>query len=80
MCYRPWETLHPEGDVLSLKDALDERFDGFYEEEQVRVRFQRCEDGYIVESEGPMFEREGVVFGSGKGLLWRDGGAWHEWT
>lgn len=75
--------------MVSLGDALDGKFDAFYEEQR-RVRFERCESGYIVESEGPMWEGEGVVFGeenvrgNGKGdhdgLLWRHGARWDEWT
>lgn len=33
--------------------ALDARFDNFYEVQQAKVSFSRCEKGYILESEGP---------------------------
>ncbi|KAK3071106.1 hypothetical protein LTR53_009240 [Teratosphaeriaceae sp. CCFEE 6253] len=52
-CTHPWEVLHPLGDVRSLHHALDPRFDDFYEVRQERVRFTKCETGYIAESEGP---------------------------
>jgi len=52
-CVSPWSVLHPDGDVRSLTDALHERFDGFYAFVGERVKFDRCELGYIKESEGP---------------------------
>lgn len=60
--------LHPDGDVHSLQDALDPRFDAFYRE-QVKVEFDRCENGYIIDAEGPQV-----------GYAYRDGLAWHHWT
>lgn len=67
-CIKPWETLHPEGGVESLHDALHTDFDEFYSE-QVKVHFDRCEDGYIVDAEGPQV-----------GYQYREGLAWHHWT
>ncbi|KAK7414585.1 hypothetical protein QQZ08_012526 [Neonectria magnoliae] len=67
-CVEPWKILHPQGDVKSLQDALQPRFDEFYEQ-QVKVYFDRCEDGYIVDAEGPQV-----------GLQYRDGLEWHHWT
>lgn len=72
ICVRPWLALHPQGNVLSLRDALSPRFDYFYEQEQVRIAYSRCELGYILESEGPQFETEGLVY--------RDGFRWSEWV
>ncbi|KAI1640626.1 alkaline-phosphatase-like protein [Biscogniauxia mediterranea] len=67
-CVRPWEALHPAGNVGSLREALSPRFDAFYEAEASRIRFERCEMGYILEAEGPQFEKRGG---------W--GPDWHEW-
>ncbi|RBR24218.1 uncharacterized protein FIESC28_02951 [Fusarium coffeatum] len=67
-CIEPWKVLHPEGDVTSLKDALSGKFDVFYGD-QVKVRFDRCEAGYLVEAEGPQV-----------GYEYREGLAWHHWT
>lgn len=53
-CTHPWEVLHPSSDVRDLHDALNARFDEFYEVQQERVHFTKCEKGYIAESEGPM--------------------------
>lgn len=53
VCTHPWETLHPHGDVQNLHDALDTKFDDFYNLEQEKVQFTKCERGYILESEGP---------------------------
>ncbi|KAK8212924.1 hypothetical protein M8818_003089 [Zalaria obscura] len=52
-CTHPWETLHPSGDVQTLHDALNKTFDDFYETQQERVQYSKCEKGYIFESEGP---------------------------
>ena len=71
-CQRPWQILHPDGDVLTLGDALASRFDYFYEVEQQRVTYDFCSNGYLVEAEGPMWESQGVVY--------RDGLEWHQWV
>lgn len=69
-CTHPWEVLHPAGDVGDLHDALDSRFDEFYEIHQERVRFTKCEKGYIPEGEGPVdvkiypIDELGVIGGS----------------
>lgn len=52
-CIKPWSALHPQGGVESLKDALVQKFDGFYEQEQRKVSFDECTQGYIQEFEGP---------------------------
>jgi hypothetical protein len=44
--------LHPAGDVSKLTEALSIQYDAFYDD-QPRVRFDKCEKGYIKESEGP---------------------------
>jgi hypothetical protein len=72
VCRQPWEALHPGGRVRSLRDALDGEYDFFYEEEQVRIKYNRCEQGYLLDAEGPQFEIEGLVY--------RDGARWSEWV
>jgi N-acetylglucosamine-6-sulfatase len=57
----PWSVIHPDGDVKTLWDAVDKRFDAFYMGVQQRVRFDKCELGYILDSEGP---QQSVVFGT----------------
>ncbi|KAF2143973.1 uncharacterized protein K452DRAFT_306619 [Aplosporella prunicola CBS 121167] len=71
-CIRPWEALHPDGNVQNLHDALSPRFDKFYEVEQERVSFSRCELGYIIDAEGPQFEKDGLFF--------REGNRWSDWV
>jgi hypothetical protein len=71
-CVKPWRALHPEGEVSTLKDALSPQFDSFYEHEQVRVRYGRCEPGYIIDAEGPQFDKDGLFF--------RGGLPWGEWV
>jgi hypothetical protein len=47
-----------------LKDALAEAYDAFYEKEIAeQVRFDKCELGYIVESEGP---QRAAIFKAGR--------------
>jgi hypothetical protein len=53
--------------VQSLKDAMAERFDGFYEA-QIRVQWEYCHNGYVPEAEGPMFVDESAVFSD----MWPD--------
>ncbi|CAG1992419.1 unnamed protein product [Fusarium graminearum] len=67
-CIEPWKTIHPDGKVANLKGALTGKFDSFYEE-QVKVRFDRCEEGYLVDAEGPQV-----------GYEYREGLEWHHWT
>lgn len=77
-CIHPWETLHPDGSVLNLHDALDEKFDSFYVNEVDRIAFTRCEQGYILESEGPS-EVRGFGTGGQRVKVWPRGGAmWSE--
>ncbi|KAF5647906.1 arylsulfatase [Fusarium sp. NRRL 52700] len=63
-CIEPWKILHPEGGVTSLKDALQSKFNAFYKE-QVKVRFDRCEYGYLIDAEGPQvgYEYHGLNAG-----------------
>ncbi|RYP13467.1 hypothetical protein DL765_006880 [Monosporascus sp. GIB2] len=53
-CRRPWSTLHPIGDVLSLEQAMDPKFDEFYAEGQNKVSFSACVGGFITDYEGVM--------------------------
>ncbi|KAI1735284.1 arylsulfatase-like protein [Xylaria scruposa] len=70
-CIHPWQALHPGGSVETLQDALSPRFDSFYETRTNRIRFDRCEPGYILDAEGAQYEQE---------LLESDLRGWHEWT
>jgi N-acetylglucosamine-6-sulfatase len=65
-CVHPWSVIHPAGDVQTLSDALDKDFDQFYATLAETVRFERCELGYILESEGP---QHASVFLQGSGEL-----------
>ncbi|KAK4241186.1 alkaline-phosphatase-like protein [Achaetomium macrosporum] len=71
-CVQPWQALHPAGNVQNLQDALSSRFDAFYEDQQKKVSFDRCELGYLVDAEGPQFEKDGLVY--------REGVKWSEWV
>lgn len=60
-CTQPWDVLHPAKAVRNLKDALDSQYDDFYEVQQERIQFDKCEKGYILESEGPVKVRGYVM-------------------
>jgi N-acetylglucosamine-6-sulfatase len=67
VCTRPWEKLHPGGDVHNLKDAMNKRYDAFYLEKQSKVTFEECALGQILSVEGAL---EPVVYQS----------EWDEWS
>ncbi|PSN72114.1 Arylsulphatase [Corynespora cassiicola Philippines] len=71
-CIEPWRALHPEGNVNNLHDALSPRFDRFYEVQQKKIEYSRCEAGYIVDAEGPQFEKDGLVY--------RHNSRWSDWV
>lgn len=54
-CRKPWEALLPGEGVSSLAEALDEKYDGFFEDVP-KVSFTSCEGGNYVWAEGPQFE------------------------
>jgi hypothetical protein len=63
-CIKPWDTLHPDGSVASLKDALNQEFDSFYES-QPKVSFGRCAYYYEIDAEGP---QDALVYRNGYSL------------
>ncbi|OJJ43639.1 hypothetical protein ASPZODRAFT_73938 [Penicilliopsis zonata CBS 506.65] len=63
-CINPWDVLHPDGSVKTLRDALHKHYDGFYTA-QHKVSYDRCEAGYLVDAEGPQ-----VPFIHSDGLSW----------
>lgn len=69
------------GEVQSLKEALDPKFDGFYAKAG-RVRWERCEEAYVRESEGVEFgggEGWGVGVSDGEGQsMGEEGFMWYE--
>jgi len=52
VCVKPWETLHPLGDVHTLKHAMNPEFDTFYAS-QPKISFSECGLGYFPRIEGP---------------------------
>lgn len=52
VCTYPWETLHPQGNIRTLREALEPRYDEFYAAQE-KVYWTQCEQAYISESEGP---------------------------
>ena len=84
-CHKPWNTLHPEGSVNSLKDALHDSFDTFYAD-QPKVSFSSCELGYLIDAEGPqdvnVWSQEAgyAAPAGGKQQSFRYQGHWSWWT
>lgn len=60
-CRNPWSTLHPDGGVSTLADALDPKFDAFYES-LPRVAFRECLNYLLKENEAPFYPKN-VEFG-----------------
>lgn len=54
VCRQPWETLHPQGGVHNLRDAMAAQYDHFYLLEQAKVAFSACMPGYLPAFEGPL--------------------------
>lgn len=61
VCTRPWETLHPQGDVANLEQALNAKYDDFYLEKQLKVSFSECAAGQLLQYEGP---QQPLAYGS----------------
>ncbi|KAJ5540359.1 hypothetical protein N7513_008691 [Penicillium frequentans] len=51
-CIEPWKVLQPQNSIYTLRDALDEKYDLFYQA-QPQVSFDWCDAGYVIEAEGP---------------------------
>ena len=54
-CRDPWQALLPGSDIHTLTDALDSKYDNFFQTEVPRVSFTSCESEYIVSAEGPQY-------------------------
>lgn len=52
ICIEPWKALHSDGSVNTLRDALHPENDARYRSIPA-VAFDRCENGYIIDAEGP---------------------------
>ncbi|KAJ5114357.1 alkaline-phosphatase-like protein [Penicillium alfredii] len=52
-CRRPWETLHPDGKVKSLVEALSPKFDSFYKK-QNKVAYKKCLKEPNLKNESPI--------------------------
>ena len=53
-CRDPWSELLPNTEISTLLEAMDTKFDEHFAA-MPKIGFSRCEDGYIAESEGPMW-------------------------
>lgn len=49
-CRNPWKVIHPGGDVNSLSDAMDPKYNQCYQD-QPRLEFHACQPGYLKEFE-----------------------------
>jgi hypothetical protein len=60
VCSDPWEKLLPGSDVSTLAQAMKSTYDEYFAK-LPKVSYSACEDGYLLESEGPVWEDEGYV-------------------
>jgi arylsulfatase len=67
-CTLPWNTLHPDGKVTTLLEALDPKYNAFYAA-QPDISFAACEPGYLPQFEGPQ-----------EGYAYRRPGDWSSWA
>lgn len=67
-CHKPWGQLHRNGNVHSLKDAMQNQYDTKYDRlnEKYKVGFDKCfKNGKIdVGAEGPQWTENGPVAGN----------------
>lgn len=49
-CQDPWTALDPSGETTSLKEALEPKYDMFYQN-QKKVKFDHCAKGYFINNE-----------------------------
>lgn len=77
-CHEPWQTIHPKSKIKTLKHALDQDFDAFYEA-QPKVSFSSCELGYLKDAEGPQHVNSWEGFdGTPKSFRYQGPNSW--WT
>jgi N-acetylglucosamine-6-sulfatase len=71
--------VHYFGDIQTLGEALDPKFDAYYASKG-RVRWERCEEAYVRESEGVEYKGPGMGLGQmdGGGEEAGQGYMWHE--
>ncbi|KAI0484810.1 arylsulfatase precursor [Xylariaceae sp. FL0804] len=55
VCTKPWETLHPRGNVHDLAQAMNPKYDFFYLKQQPKVTYTACQKGYLAEYEGVLY-------------------------
>ena len=58
ICREPWLQLHPDGKVSTLMDALDEKYDGFYENAYSvgKVGWKQCYTGYHANHSSTLYD------------------------
>ena len=74
-CRKPWEEIHKDGKVESLKDAMDVQYDGYYQQ-LPNTSFTNCALGYLEEFEGAQWAD---AMADGEHLDPR-GGTWSDWV
>ncbi|XP_044724648.1 sulfatase domain-containing protein [Hirsutella rhossiliensis] len=62
-CQHPWETLFPNEEAASLRDAMDAKYDSFFKKQE-KVEFLGCNNAYIPELEGPLGSQPFTVVGN----------------
>ncbi|KAJ7247537.1 putative arylsulfatase [Mycena rebaudengoi] len=52
-CVKPWSTLHTNGNVSTLADAMNTEFDDYYDG-LTKMKYERCYPYYNTAAEGPV--------------------------
>ena len=73
-CVKPWTTLHPSGNVTTLADAMQVKFDIYYED-LAKMKYDECYDYYNAAAEGPV--PKPFTSSSGVASRWDDDHVWN---
>lgn len=78
-CRNPWTTLHPDGSVKNLRDALNKKHDKFYSA-LPRVAFKECLSYQHTDNEAPYLPslKDGVSLGAKHRDVSAGNGVWRE--
>ncbi|GJN93489.1 hypothetical protein Rhopal_006546-T1 [Rhodotorula paludigena] len=71
-CRNPWKVIFRDGKVQSLRTALDEKYDAYFEA-LPRVRYSECRLGFHIKLEAP-FWTEDLAYSPGKEYVPLDAG------
>ena len=74
-CQDPWSALDPSGETSTLLDALNPKYNSFYQQ-QNKVKFEHCSQGYFIYNELPI---NYLTFGNHSSIESRNAEALENW-